>query len=481
MTQNGMDDRPDQENEESGGAPLAPPDPTPSSMRSRPLFRPAPYPSPRANGEEPELSDRGRAYAESVERTPSEPLIPVAPITGLSEERTPPSRTELLGSRTSAVVATVLRNWPFAIPIALFAVAAMIVPTMTQIATTDDWGYSRSVEILVEDGHLTVFPVVAATAVGQILWGALFGEIFGLDLGVMRLSTVVAVAIGGMALFGLLRQLGVSRWRSSMGVSLYLFNPLSFILSFTFMTDPHFTSWMLVAMVFYAWGLRDEETRPWAIVVGSIAAGYAFWIRQQGALIPFAVILYLVVTRRLWFNWRSLRLAAQAALAPAVMLVGYYVWLKWFNDVTAVQQGFFDEMKSYGWSGAWRLTRNLTYIELAYLGIILVPILLAVVPVWRSRSRSGSRVSASTVTPAAGFRTPLGYWLFVAVSIVIAWGLFAFTWENRRMPYISQFVGAGGLGPPDVPGSRMRLIEWPDIYTIATVAAVAGAIVASLL
>ncbi len=373
------------------------------------------------------------------------------------------------GRRVQTVLATIARNWPVLVPLVLFAIAAIIVPTMTNVAMTDDWGYTRSVEILYWDIKLTVFPVVAATAIGQVFWGGLFALIFGMTLGVMRLSTVVAVAIGAVALYALLRQLGVSRSRSAMGTSLYLFNPLTFILSFTFMTDPHFTSWMLVALALYAWGLKDTPTRPWAIVLGSVAAGFAFWIRQQGALIPLAVVLYLFVNRKLWFNLRSVKLALQAALVPALMLIGYYAWLKWFNDVTAVQQGFLDEVKRYGWNGAWHLARYLTYVELAYLGLILVPILIALVPTWRSSRDSGS------------FRSPVGYWLFLGTLGVIATGFFYFTRMGRQMPYIPQFVGPGGLGSPDVPGSRVRVIEWPDTYAILTIVAVIGAILASLM
>ena len=86
-----------------------------------------------------------------------------------------------------------------------------MVPTFAPVATTDDWAYARSAQILLAQGRLTVFPVVAATAVFQIVWGALFGLIFGPTLGVFRLSTVVITALGGVALYGLCRELGVAR------------------------------------------------------------------------------------------------------------------------------------------------------------------------------------------------------------------------------------------------------------------------------
>ncbi|MEJ7901630.1 MAG: hypothetical protein WKF63_07260, partial [Thermomicrobiales bacterium] len=71
-------------------------------------------------------------------------------------------------------VGTLWSNWPLIVPLLAFAIAAMIVPTMTNVATTDDWGYTRAVEILYYDSDLVMFPVVAATAIGQVLWGGLF-------------------------------------------------------------------------------------------------------------------------------------------------------------------------------------------------------------------------------------------------------------------------------------------------------------------
>ena len=49
--------------------------------------------------------------------------------------------------------------------------------------------------------------------------------------------------------------------------------------------------------------------------------------------------------------------------------------------------------------------------------------------------------------------------------------------RDQQMPFVPQFVGLGGLGPPDVLGSRQRLVETGGWVTTAlTVAAAAGAI-----
>ncbi|MDQ4044211.1 MAG: glycosyltransferase family 39 protein, partial [Chloroflexota bacterium] len=259
-----------------------------------------------------------------------------------------------------------LRNWPFAVVLALFAAGAMVVPTMTQIATTDDWGYTRSVEILLDEGRLTVFPVVAATAVGQILWGALFGLVFGMSLGMMRVSTVVMVALGGIALYAILRQLGVTRSRSALGMALWLFNPLTYALAFSFMTDAHFASVMLISLAFYLRGLQPEREHLGFVLAASFFAGFAFLIRQQGALIPLAVAMWLFLSGRLWFRWRDIRRLLAVALLPLLMALAYYVWLRWFNDVPDVQEDFLQDIFDKGWEATWLLVRRIPLYVIFY-------------------------------------------------------------------------------------------------------------------
>lgn len=405
------------------------------------MFHPAPYPSSPDSTIHP------------VPATPRPENAP-SPDAAVTPERT--------------IIRTMIRNWPILIPLVLFAIAATVIPIMTNTATTDDWAYTRAVEILYWDVRLTMFPVVAATAVGQVFWGGLFALIFGMELGVMRLSTVVMVAIGAVALYTILRQLGVSRSRGALGMALYLFNPLSFILSFSFMTDPHFASVMLISVAWYLYGLHPERPRPWAIMLASLFAGYAFWIRQQGALIPVGVIFYLVATRRMWFNWRSFRLGVQVALAPAIMFLMYYGWLYWVNDVPDVQEGFLNRARGYGWEGTWFLVRYLTYFELAYLGFFLLPLTIALLPGFRARAGQ------------ALFSSPFGFWAFVAWVGTLVTGLFVLTQQGRTMPYIGQFLGAGGFGPGDVPGPRRRLIEWTWFYDVLTIVSISGAVILGL-
>ena len=67
-------------------------------------------------------------------------------------------------------------NWALLAVYVAFALAAVVVPTLAPVATTDDWAYARSAQILLDEARLTIFPVVAATAVFQIVWGASSGS-----------------------------------------------------------------------------------------------------------------------------------------------------------------------------------------------------------------------------------------------------------------------------------------------------------------
>src|ERR671912_1169145 len=295
------------------------------------------------------------------------------------------------GSRAlspSRIVAGMRTNRDLLAVYIAFAFAAVVVPTLAPVATTDDWAYARSAQILLDEARLTIFPVVAATAVFPIIWGALFGFIFEPTLGIFRLSTVVITALGGLALYGLCRDLGVARARGALGVATYLFNPLVFVLAFTFMTDAHFMALLVIATWLYARAIAPDGIDGRLIVAGSGMAALAFLTRQQGALIVPAVLLFLLLSRRLRRDPASGLLLAQLLVPPLLALGGYYLWLRYGNDVPQVQSQFFREILEEGWSGTWWLLRRLTVVELMYLGLFALPLIAAALPGSRGIVRS---------------------------------------------------------------------------------------------
>ncbi len=392
-------------------------------------------------------------------------------------------------------------HWPPLAVLVAFALAAFVVPVFAPVATTDDWAYTRSAQILLDEGRLTVFPVVAATAVFQIFWGALFGLLFGPDFGVFRLSTVVITALGAVALYALCRDLGVSRGRGALGMATLLFNPLVFVLAFTFMTDAHFMALLVIATWLFAKALQGEPlpseperatpvspprhfarvpligrfrrgaaTGAWSekidgrlIVAASSAAGLAFLARQQGALIVPAVFMVLLLTRRLRFDRTGVVLLMQL-VAPVLLAMGGYVfWLRYGNDVPQVQSKFLREILQDGWSGTWWLVRRLTIVELMYLGLFTVPVVAAALPFARGLIRG---------------IPPRGWALFAAWQAILLIGVTALWARGARMPYVAQFFGGGGLGAPDVLGSRPILLDLEMRSALTVVCLVASLLLA---
>src|SRR5215208_5258104 len=290
-------------------------------------------------------------------------------MTAESQTAPPVSRTPAAGTRRAArtasrIAAWLRANWALLAVYVAFALAAVVVPTLAPVATTDDWAYARSAQILLDQARLTIFPVVAATAVFQIVWGALFGFIFEPTFGIFRLSTVVITALGGLALYGLCRDLGVAPGRSALGVATFLFNPLVFVLAFTFMTDAHFMALLVIATWLYAKGHASDEVDGRLLVAGSGVAALAFLTRQQGILIAPAVLLFLLLSRRLHRDRASLLVLVQLLTLPLLAVGGYYLWLRSGNTVPRVQSMFFREILEEGWSGTWWLLRRLTVVEL---------------------------------------------------------------------------------------------------------------------
>ncbi len=380
---------------------------------------------------------------------------------------TPRTRTDALW----ALLATLDWHRGLVLVLTLYAASTLVVPTMTPAPVSDDWVYARSVEILLRDGDLRILDLSVVTLVFQVMWGALFSLLFGLSFGAMRLSTIVLTLLSGWALYGLCRDLAVSRSRSALATAAYLFNPLAFVLSFSFMTDPQFTALLVIATRFYVRGLRPDWPDTEAVWLGSGIAACAFLVRQQGALIPLAVMVYLLITRRLSLRLtgQNVRCVVMVAGIPAAATVLYYLWLFFIHGVPVQQESFTQAIAKAGWGGSWLLLERMTYIEAMYLGAFALPLAAAALFVRRQVPRTGLGIVTHL-----GVRSRWGWALLGGWTALLTTGLVIFGQDGRRMPYIPQFAGlVMGLGPADLWWQRPRIFN--DTYLTLFTAACAVA------
>ncbi|MBA2277091.1 MAG: glycosyltransferase family 39 protein, partial [Chloroflexia bacterium] len=310
--------------------------------------------------------------------------------------------------------------WPLLLVLGAFLATMFIIPTFIAAPIGDDWVYARSVETLLRSGHMEILDLSVVTLVFQVLWGSFFSLLFGVSFGAMRLSTVALVVVSGGALFGICRQLGLPRGRAALGAAAYLFNPLTFVLAFTFMTDGQFTALLVIAGYFFVRGLEPGRGDTLAILFGSIAAALAFLTRQQGILIPVAVGMYLLLSRRWRLDRDGVALALRVAGIPALTALLYYVWLLNVHGAPEQQGAFLTKITEAGWRDTRILTARMTFIETIYLGFFVLPIALAVLP------------------GIARWRLPVrwpGFAILLGWTALLMVGLSIFGEQGRMMPY----------------------------------------------
>lgn len=384
------------------------------------------------------MSDRTLRFSNEANAVPPSPSTDAQPFDDPGETAPDPAAANSLH-------AFLRRHAAILIVLVAFLGTWLIVPTMVNAPVSDDWVYSRSVEILMQHQHLKILDLSVVTLVSQVIWGALFSTIFGTSFGAMRLSTLVIFFLSGVALYGICRELRVDRTRSALGAAAYLFNPLTFGLAFSFMTDPQFLSWLTIATYFYIRGLNPDAPDTRAVILGSAFAATAFLTRQQGILIPFAVGLYLLSARR----WRPDREGLKAILTvagiPALTMVLYYVWILG-QGAPEQQSAFLDQMIGAGLRDTRILASRMTYIEMMYIGLFVLPIVLAAVP-FMGHYRFP--------------RKPLGIALVLGWAAILVAGLLVFAGRNHYFPYIPQFLGVQGIGPTDLIGGRRPLVDQP--------------------
>jgi hypothetical protein len=344
------------------------------------------------------------------------------------------------------------------IVLAAFAMSALVVPTWTNIPSNDDWVYSRSVELLVRGHQLRVLDLSVATLVFQIVWGGLFASVLGMSFVALRISTLVLVGLSAWALYGLCRELGVGHSASALGAATYLFNPLGFALSFTFMTDPHFTSLVVIATFLYVKGLRPGPHAARFMLAGSAAASCAFLVRQGGALVPAAVVLTLILTWRSRTGRQGLAMAARAVALPVATVIAYYLWLKYVNGIPALQENFLAVWKAAGWNGTKLQVRRLSFIGLMYIGFFTLPIALGALGRPARLLRVPSRLTWAL----------LAGWVAVVVVGLVHWRY------KTQFPYLPQFVSRRGVGPDDILLARPPILDRADQHVLTGLIAVAA-------
>jgi len=336
----------------------------------------------------------------------------------------------------------------------------LLVSPVGEFPLIDSWTYALAVRHLVEEGRLQISEWTATTLVFQVLWGAAFAKLFGFSFTALRASTLVLSFVGSAALYATGRELGLRPPRALLGALLYWLDPLTFSLSYTFMSDVPAISLLLLATYGAARGARRGRTGGFLVV--GVAAALAFLVRQPGLLSPPAVLLYGALAR--WparqFAWRALAVAGP----PAVAVAGYLAWTR--HQGLPQEQGRVLAVALRDGPGLWRAALLLGGYLALYLGLCCFPLALACGPsVVRALAGRGHR---HALVPLA--------WVGTVAGLV-----FGLAWRGQHlpgypawMPYLRYggMVQVAGIGPDDLLGARAPFLAPGARIALTALAAV---------
>src|SRR5262245_22179093 len=193
------------------------------------------------------------------------------------------------GSRSLSFLNTLA---PGAALLLIYAFAIVLLHPLPNLPFHDDCTYAWSVEHFLRTGELRVLDWSVHYPFVQMLWGALVCLPFGFAFSARRISPVLRSWIGGVALYGTLRELGRGRSESFIATVVLVANPVFFVLGFSFMTDVPFLSFVNIAIFFIARGLSRKSSLE--IYAGCIFAACALFIRQIAVAIPASLVTYFL-------------------------------------------------------------------------------------------------------------------------------------------------------------------------------------------
>jgi hypothetical protein len=171
--------------------------------------------------------------------------------------------------------------------------------------------------------HYNLLGWTSMPLAAHLAWGMLFCKIFGFSFTVLRYSTLVLGCIGGVGAYFLSREFSENKAACFFTALLLLLNPIYLNLSNTFMTDVPFTTFLILSILFFVKGLRQDRLAY--IIQGIFFILIATMIRQLGLLAAGAFSLAVLIKGG--FAKRSLLIAVLATGLPMGAYLLYNHWL----------------------------------------------------------------------------------------------------------------------------------------------------------
>ncbi|MCX6784071.1 MAG: glycosyltransferase family 39 protein [candidate division WWE3 bacterium] len=321
--------------------------------------------------------------------------------------------------------------------------AYLVVPPTFKFPVDDDWVYIQSVQKFLS-GNFRVSEYARASTFFQTILGFIYSSIVGFSIPKIHFLVAIFSIIGVVVAYWHLR---VNYKINSAYLPLILFlNPLFFFLSYSFGTDVLFTVLLILSIAFYEYGLKSDKLR--FLILGSIVAACSICVRQIGAALPAAALIYYLYLLRT--KEQTLKISKMLAITiPAGLgLIAYFAWFHFVQPPTIVQQMQSSHLSFNILTALDRWTQTLMY-----LGLLLPPVTILI---FKPTKRSILKFVIGAV---------------VAVFIAgVYWLKF-----GKLMFYTPALLTINGFAPNSIDGTKMFLFPHPlQLGVIATTLSVIG-------
>ncbi len=290
----------------------------------------------------------------------------------------------------------------------------------------DDWRYAFMVRALWVSGSPVLNSEIAPTMILQAYWGYLFVAVAGyFSFSLLRVSTLV-LAVAGLWFFHMLLRRESPQQPAWKGMALLAFNPVYFVLAFSFMTDVPFLTFCLISI----WGyMRFLQTNNQTFrLLGALAALLAVWIRQPG--------LFLILAFELswwWTNRQSNRQWLSSAGFVLLALANYFLIDWWVKPALGLEANFIKVESEYFLKlvrqpGEFLFDVGTRFLmAVYYIGFFLLPVGWGITKTFFKR------------------KSKVRFLALVVVNVLIAVG--GWWWLGRVFPFGGNIFYNWGLGP----------------------------------
>jgi hypothetical protein len=280
--------------------------------------------------------------------------------------------------------------------IALHASIAWSIPSFEPAVHNDDWTYSFAVQKLCDEGKLQLHRLTGPLSLPQVLAGWAVCEVWGgFSYSALRAMMVVHGIVPVWLLWALLRRLNFTHGQATLGTLLFLVNPITVSLTWSFHTDLIYLSFLLGALLA---GLRAEESqRATHVAWSTCLLALACLTRQGGIYIAAALALYWCLKRK--YRWAL----SVLSVVPLTLLVER--WLTTQSSLTYLPFAKGQIIGAVADMSVGRLIYCLmeTVRLVSFLGLLLLPLLLT----WRQASSLPAQCRQSRQAGSLSPRTRL--------------------------------------------------------------------------